>query len=254
MPSNIHEVTVDCLTYLFRKELNRVAEKDSSLQENRNKLRCSGRAGIFTGSGSLYPDISPDAQFRYRGVYGANFIIEIAYAATKADLKAKVIEYFQWVPEVRAILTIDINYLSPHQRREGRKHSATVALWLGVREGDSVFIDSLVDHEVFLQDGVARPGELQIPFKFFLPPEARTNGPAEDIALIFRYEDLAGMIEEAEDLQRSFNIKREGPPPKPQIIQYVDIDGKLLWTKDKNGEIVPADEEEEPQAKRPKVN
>ncbi|KAI0552110.1 hypothetical protein F4679DRAFT_581796 [Xylaria curta] len=211
MPSNIHGNTVSYLTKLIRKELDRVAKKDPSLQEHEDNLMSSGRARILTGRGSLYPYMSPDHQFWYeRGLYyDVSFIVEVAYAAKRADLKSKLKKYINWVPSVCAVLTIDIKYLSPHQRREGRKHSATATLWVVVEEeGYSRFTTIMEEKLVICQNGVARPGELQISFKYFMPLEIRTHGPAEEIALIFRCEDLAHIIERADHRQRPLEIRK----------------------------------------------
>ncbi|KAI1129451.1 hypothetical protein F5Y10DRAFT_238274 [Nemania abortiva] len=245
--SCVHNVTNALLVDAIKKELDRVAEKHHDLRRDREKLGdgncCSLSNAPTNRASSLHK--SPDGQFYYDGVRGSPFIIEIAYSERKENLEAKICEYFRGIPSVCTILAIDIDYPTSQERLDRHhKRRATISLWTAERTDDNHTTVKCHRNEVFRQHrGRASPGQLAIPFKFFLPPGKRTNKPVQDEVLVFPYRSLAGMVKKAEDRQRLADRPSQHPPPKRLTLTFVD----------ENDNVVKVDSGE-PEAKRRRAN
>lgn len=126
MATALHESLQDSLLYYIRTQLDKhtatIAGKDNaavdgaqpSLAQTLAKIRSCGHAKVILGSQAKK---SPDGQLRFGGRPDPPFVIEIGYSQKAESLQELAKEYYEQSDgEVKTVLTLNIDYSSPHQR------------------------------------------------------------------------------------------------------------------------------------------
>ncbi|KAI0865182.1 hypothetical protein F4860DRAFT_462590 [Xylaria cubensis] len=230
-PTQFHERTWELLVEAIKKELDRLANNLPNLAEHRRNVVPCGSARLSASTDPVSSGWkSPDSQFQYKGVPGSTFVIEIACSQHPNDLRNKIKDYFMLLPSVCTVLAIDIDCKESVAVRQDPqyKHAAKVLLWAREKVQDNKQTIRCYKNVIFRPGGSGHvpPGELTIPFKFFLPQVKRDNTAAQDEELIFPYPSLAAWIEEAENDDR-VQSTAPLPPPKRQRYDFIYEDGTV---------------------------
>ncbi|KAI1746446.1 hypothetical protein F4782DRAFT_524458 [Xylaria castorea] len=229
MPTFVHDTFQDLVKFALEAELNRVARDYPELEPTRRQITSAGHSSVEKGAGRFSK--SPDGHLAFKGTNSSPFFFEVAYSEAEKVLLNKVYEYFTEVPGC-TILTFDLDYAAPSTRRaEGHVHGASVSLATSMpdpEDPDSLAVEELVEAEMFREAGQALEGNLEIPFRLFVPLEQRGDLPpsAAAASVCFSFAELAQFLSDAEELQRIRDVTPE--PGK----QYKNIN----WRK-RNGDV-----------------
>ncbi|KAI0407484.1 hypothetical protein F4802DRAFT_595298 [Xylaria palmicola] len=200
MPTHIHEIVQDEF-----QQIDTIAHNYPTLQPLCKQLYSSGHADVKDIYGSKK---SPDGQVLFDGVRHPLFIFEVAYSQRERALLDTITTYFSMF-ETCTVLTIDVEYAEIAERKfVGYSHRASVSLWTSIEEDDDIVIQHVIDRDIFRHGEQALPGELLIPFRFFLPWADRDL--PNDVNLRFTFADLADMVAKAGARQR---MEDATPPP-----------------------------------------
>ncbi|KAI0469680.1 hypothetical protein GGR56DRAFT_662171 [Xylariaceae sp. FL0804] len=240
MPTFVHDNFQDVVKSAIDAELNRVAREHPELEATRRKITPGGHSSACRKHFSK----SPDGQFAFKGTQTSPFFLEVAYSEEEKNLLEKTHEYFAKIPGC-TLLSFDLDYAVPSKRRRHEHaHDATASLATSMPDTEDsgfVTVDSLVEAEMFRKAGRAVPGDLSIPFKFFVPWEQRGELPdsAATANICLNFTDLARFLSEAEEEQR---IRDKTPEPSQPC-------KGIKWRK-KNGEVTTT---LAPEPKRPRT-
>ncbi|KAI1738579.1 hypothetical protein F4680DRAFT_425515 [Xylaria scruposa] len=230
VPTPLHEKTISLLVDAINKELDRLVEDNPVLAQYRKQLTGGGTATVRDSEPVSSGWKSPDFRMDFDNISGAPFVLEVAYSQKPNDLEAKIERYFMETSSVCTVLAIDFVYTaeSVEQRPSPTyQHQVKVILWAREEsQNGEATIRCHID-DVFRPGGGHRipPGQVAIPFKFFLPQAKRNNNPAQDAELIFRYKFLADLIKTAEDYDRLESGPE--PPRKRGIFNFIRKDGSV---------------------------
>lgn len=240
MSTPIHEVVTSCLESVIDQELKRVADQHPALKPFCERLVNTGHARIqHKIPHGRAPDFekSPDGQIRWKGARHPPFIFEIAFSQDAEDLNNKVVKLFEKLPgKLCMALGIDIDYREREGRRAGFCYAARASLWTSDLDGDTITVTCLMDSRPFRdENGIALPGEVVLPFQYFMPTAERRNlpppNPGSDIHLSFA--SLSETINVAMEIQNASD-KSVSPVPKSQSVKrvrFVNSDGEVTGEK-----------------------
>ncbi|KAK5636038.1 hypothetical protein RRF57_011750 [Xylaria bambusicola] len=234
MPTFVHDNFQDSVKSVLEAELHRVAEQYPELEPTCRKIIPGGHSSVTQRTHRF--NKSPDGQFAFKGAKTSPFIFEVAYSEEEKGLLNKIHEYFLEVPGC-TVLSFDLNYAVPSARRvEGYTHAASVSLATSMPDPDPddpgfVAVEALVEAEMFRHAGQAIQGNLEIPFKLFVPLEQREELPesANNASVCIRFADLARFLSDAEEQQR---IRDATPEPTRPVrgIRWRKRDGNVITT------------------------
>ena len=234
MPTFVHDSFQDSVKSVLEAELKRVAKQYPELEPTCRKIIPGGHSSVTQTTHRF--NKSPDGQFAFKGVKTSPFIFEVAYSEEEKGLLNKIYEYFLEVPGC-TVLSFDLNYAAPSARRvEGYTHGASVSLATSMPDPDPgdpgfVVVEALVEVEIFRQAGQAIQGNLEIPFKLFVPLEQREELPesANNASVCIRFANLARFLSDAEEQQR---IRDATPEPIRPVrgIRWRKRDGNVIIT------------------------
>ncbi|KAK8013599.1 hypothetical protein PG991_009192 [Apiospora marii] len=241
-PTPLHCVFLEYFKIAIHEELKRIAAQDPNLAPFCRKIHPGGDATVTEeGDSAKIPTWyrSPDAQLRYNGAEQAHFVMEVAYSQSTKALQNKSEEYL--LKNRCTTLCLDIPYDSPEERLKGNCHSGTVSLFtseLDPNDEETINIRALRSPSVFCKENAQPvPGNLNIPFKYFVPVDERTSLPDShaDASVKITFEALTTILRDAEASNEDFDRRRLAvarDEPKPKRVRYIDSDGDITREDD----------------------
>ncbi|KAI0552242.1 hypothetical protein F4679DRAFT_592725 [Xylaria curta] len=223
------------------RELDKAATSTARGLKTLN-LRTNNHGHIGTKAAILQAHIAPNDHFNFSETKTSPFVVGIIYGKEQVDSRTKVLEYFQYTTSVWTILTIETDFLRSGAYRAGlkpKKKSRSGGKKGGEGDDKADWYDvTCRAHGVFRDNkGKALPGKLNL----FLFPEKRTGTQAQDTMLTITYRELVDIVEKSEPLNKTEHPITEDPLSKRCRCYMVDENGNAAV-------------EEEPKAKRSKVN
>ncbi|KAI3390476.1 hypothetical protein diail_9553 [Diaporthe ilicicola] len=257
MACPVHEFFKESIARAIDKELDRIAELHPSLRPFRHRLGTGGNTSVQKrrrGSQSAPVfDKSPDSQWHYQNVRYPPVVLEVAYSQDEENLDDKVIQFFKHLPGgVCTVLGFKITYISRAGRKTGI-HSASLSVWTSTQEDSVLDVQHTIDSKVFRDlHGSATPGELVLPFEWFLPIRERKNLPSDlgaEIRLSFAH--LCELLDDAEQRQRT--IEASVSPSLPGSPGSPKRTVKRIRFRDEHGAVIGS-EQVSPESKRRKAS
>jgi hypothetical protein len=245
MARPLHEFFKDSITQAINKELDHTAELHPPLRPFRQKLRTGGNASIQKQRrGSRSAPVfnkSPDSQWHYKNERYPPVVLKVAYSQDEDNLDDKVMQIFKHLQgRVCTVVGFKITYI----RREGRKtgtHTASLSVWTSTQQDDELVVRQATDSKVFRDPhGLAAPGELNLPFEWFLPIKERTRLPPDLGAKIrLPFAHICELLGDAEQRQRTIEASTSpslpGSPGSPKRavkrIRFEDEHGVVISSR-----------------------
>lgn len=240
MATTFHESLQDSLFDHIKKELDKhIANatagsnnSDAGLVRTLSKISSCGHAKVPLGyMKGVLAKKSPDSQLRFSGHPVSPFVIEIGYSQKAKSLQRLAKEYYEDSGgQVKTVLTVDVEYGSPHQRHQDR--TAKLCLYRGPKRvcKDMVFLtadgDSLdsVQLQLCLSDFIPDDVLHHLP----APSQERARNATIDLSapLLCSFLAKAHADQKVEDdyMQEWERLLRAGAPPLKRKSVHWEVD------------------------------
>jgi hypothetical protein len=234
-PSYLHEVFKDSIAKAIDKELDNTAELHPPLRTFRRKLALAGTASVMKRrrgprSAPVF-DKSPDSQWHYKNERYPSVVLEVAYSQDEVNLDDKVKQIFKHLQgRVGTVLGFKITYIRPEGRNAGI-HAASLSVWNSTQQDDELIVRHTTNSKVFRDPhGLAAPGELNLPFEWFLPIEEREKLPPDLGAQIrIPFAHLCELLDDAEQRHRTMEASTSPslPGSPKRVVKRIRFEDEL---------------------------
>lgn len=233
MESATHGCLESSVVFYLGTQLQLIATKDPHLSTLISDIIPRGHTTfrLNTDAGQAYARKSPDGQlffrrtsqssdsnrpYRFEGSHLPPFLIEVGFSQGATSLERLAQEYYEESDgQIKTVLTIDIKYVSPAQRRSNPKFDRTAVFSL-YRGPERIHQDTVFRNA----SGNLVPASLQLFLADFIPDQVLEQldsvlrKQAEETTLELPSQLLCQYLETAEDQQRVEDAVEQGPSSK----------------------------------------